>query len=174
MSWTDLYSAVMPKLMDLAVLAIFVLVMLATRWAKNALLSYCQKNNINMDNEMLFGIESVVRKIVSYVNQTFVDKLKETNPDGHLTDDEKQEAFNKAAELFELVLNNNPDLKSIVETNYGTVQTGAKIMIENAVAEANAFKGATISAETKPEILNEIVNNTNDTEKDAEDKTVDY
>ena len=73
-------------------------------------------------------IENIIESSVIYVNQTFVNILKEN---GDFDNDEKYEAFNKAKKLILSQL--STDLLKVIKDIYGDVDSYINIMIESYV-----------------------------------------
>ena len=75
-------------------------------------------------------IENIIESSVIYVNQTFVNILKEN---GNFDNDDKLKAFNEAKTLISSQLSRSTDLLKVIKDIYGDVDSYINIMIESYV-----------------------------------------
>ena len=75
-------------------------------------------------------IENIIESSVIYVNQTFVNILKEN---GDFNNDDKLKAFNEAKTLISSQLSRSTDLLKVIKDIYGDVDSYINIMIESYV-----------------------------------------
>lgn len=99
------------------------------------ILKILKSKGIDLINSDLVDVEGIVTKVVRYLNQTIVDKMKEASEDGKLTDDQINEIQNKALDLIYKLLDSST-IDSLI-SKYGENYTEyIKILIENSVVDA--------------------------------------
>ena len=112
-----------------------------------------KSKGIDLINTNLIDVETIVTKVVKYLNQTVVDKMKEASDNGKLTDEQITEIQDKALDLIYKLLDSNT-IDSLI-SKYGENYTEyIKILIENSVVNAKNEDLKVIEASTIP--LNEI------------------
>ena len=99
------------------------------------ILKILKSKGIDLINSDLVDVEGIVTKVVRYLNQTIVDKMKEASEDGKLTDEQINEIQNKALDLIYKLLDSST-MDSLI-SKYGENYTEyIKILIENSVVDA--------------------------------------
>lgn len=99
------------------------------------ILKILKSKGIDLINSDLVDVEGIVTKVVRYLNQTIVDKMKEASEDGKLTDEQINEIQNKALDLIYKLLDSST-IDSLI-SKYGENYTEyIKILIENSVVDA--------------------------------------
>lgn len=89
------------------------------------------KTQINLDESIMGQINKVITDIVISTNQKIVDAMKEKNPDGKLTDEEKERVFNTVKDMILQCLSQT-QLDYIINT-FADLDEGLSILIEAAV-----------------------------------------
>ena len=117
------------------------------------ILKILKSKGIDLINSDLVDVEGIVTKVVRYLNQTIVDKMKEASEDGKLTDEQINEIQNKALDLIYKLLDSST-IDSLI-SKYGENYTEyIKILIENSVVDAKNDDLKIIETSTIP--LSEI------------------
>ena len=117
------------------------------------ILKILKSKGIDLINSDLVDVEGIVTKVVKYLNQTVVDKMKEASEDGKLTDEQISEIQSKALDLIYKLLDSST-IDSLI-SKYGENYTEyIKILIENSVVDAKNDDFKIIEASTIP--LSEI------------------
>lgn len=99
------------------------------------ILKILKSKGIDLINSDLVDVEGIVTKVVRYLNQTIVDKMKEASEDGKLTNEQINEIQNKALDLIYKLLDSST-MDSLI-SKYGENYTEyIKILIENSVVDA--------------------------------------
>ena len=91
------------------------------------------KLGIQLTDAQIESVKGVVISVVKFLNQKLVSALKNANPDGKLTNEQKDEVFQKAVQLITRTLTD--DQKKVLETKFGDIDTAMEIMVESAVAD---------------------------------------
>ena len=117
------------------------------------ILKTLKSKGIDLINSDLVDVEGIVTKVVKYLNQTVVDKMKDASEDGKLTDEQISEIQSKALDIIYKLLDSST-IDSLI-SKYGENYTEyIKILIENSVVDAKNDDLKIIEASTIP--LSEI------------------
>ena len=117
------------------------------------ILKILKSKGIDLINSDLVDVEGIVTKVVKYLNQTVVDKMKDASEDGKLTDEQISEIQSKALDLIYKLLDSST-IDSLI-SKYGENYTEyIKILIENSVVDAKNDDLKIIETSTIP--LSEI------------------
>lgn len=117
------------------------------------ILKILKSKGIDLINSDLIDVEGIVTKVVKYLNQTVVDKMKDASEDGKLTDEQISEIQSKALDLIYKLLDSST-IDSLI-SKYGENYTEyIKILIENSVVDAKNDDLKIIETSTIP--LSEI------------------
>ena len=117
------------------------------------ILKILKSKGIDLINSDLVDVEGIVTKVVKYLNQTVVDKMKDASEDGKLTDEQISEIQSKALDIIYKLLDSST-IDSLI-SKYGENYTEyIKILIENSVVDAKNDDVKIIEASTIP--LSEI------------------
>lgn len=130
-----LITYAMPAITILIQVGICAVIVIGIMFLNKALKS----KGIDIFNNQLINIEDLVLKVVKYLNQTVVDKLKEESEDGKLTDEQIAEIQNNALSTVMKLLNS--DTMTALAEKYGEQYIDyLKVLIENAVVQAKEEK----------------------------------
>lgn len=101
--------------------------------ASKVLLLLAKKLGINVDDQTMKTIQSLVNKLVQAMNQSVVNDLKKMNPDGKLTAEQKAEVFNRVRDDLEKSLTDEE--KQYLIGKFKDLDTALKALIESSVGE---------------------------------------
>lgn len=97
------------------------------------LLLLAKKLGIDVDDQTMKTIQSLVNKLVQAMNQSVVNDLKKMNPDGKLTAEQKAEVFNRVRDDLEKSLTDEE--KQYLINKFKDLDTALKALIESSVGE---------------------------------------
>lgn len=117
------------------------------------ILKILKSKGIDLINSDLVDVEGIVTKVVKYLNQTVVDKMKEASEDGKLTDEQIYEIQSKALDLIYKLLDSST-IDSLISKYGENYAEYIEILIENSVVDAKNDDLKIIEASTIP--LSEI------------------
>ena len=92
-----------------------------------------KKLGIDVDDQTMKTIQSLVNKLVQAMNQSVVNDLKKMNPDGKLTAEQKAEVFNRVRDDLEKSLTDEE--KQYLIDKFKDLDTALKALIESSVGE---------------------------------------
>lgn len=101
--------------------------------ASKVLLLLAKKLGIDVDDQTMKTIQSLVNKLVQAMNQSVVNDLKKANPDGKLTAEQKAEVFNRVRDDLEKSLTDEE--KQYLINKFKNLDTALKALIESSVGE---------------------------------------
>ena len=101
--------------------------------ASKVLLLLAKKLGIDVDDQTMKTIQSLVNKLVQAMNQSVVNDLKKMNPDGKLTAEQKAEVFNRVRDDLEKSLTDEE--KKYLIDKFKDLDTALKALIESSVGE---------------------------------------
>lgn len=101
--------------------------------ASKVLLLLAKKLGIDVDDQTMKTIQSLVNKLVQAMNQSVVNDLKKANPDGKLTAEQKAEVFNRVRDDLEKSLTDEE--KQYLINKFKDLDTALKALIESSVGE---------------------------------------
>lgn len=101
--------------------------------ASKVLLLLAKKLGIDVDDQTMKTIQSLVNKLVQAMNQSVVNDLKKMNPDGKLTAEQKAEVFNRVRDDLEKSLTD--DEKQYLIDKFKDLDIALKALIESSVGE---------------------------------------
>lgn len=101
--------------------------------ASKVLLLLAKKLGIDVDDQTMKTIQSLVNKLVQAMNQSVVNDLKKMNPDGKLTAEQKAEVFNRVRDDLEKSLTDEE--KQYLINKFKNLDTAMKALIESSVGE---------------------------------------
>ena len=101
--------------------------------ASKVLLLLVKKLGIDVDDQTMKTIQSLVNKLVQAMNQSVVNDLKKMNPDGKLTAEQKAEVFNRVRDDLEKSLTDEE--KQYLIDKFKDLDTALKALIESSVGE---------------------------------------
>lgn len=101
--------------------------------ASKVLLLLAKKLGIDVDDQTMKTIQSLVNKLVQAMNQSVVNDLKKMNPDGKLTAEQKAEVFNRVRDDLEKSLTDEE--KQYLINKFKNLDTAVKALIESSVGE---------------------------------------
>lgn len=101
--------------------------------ASKVLLLLAKKLGIDVDDQTMKTIQSLVNKLVQAMNQSVVNDLKKANPDGKLTAEQKAEVFNRVRDDLEKSLTDEE--KQYLIDKFKNLDTALKALIESSVGE---------------------------------------
>lgn len=101
--------------------------------ASKVLLLLAKKLGIDVDDQTMKTIQSLVNKLVQAMNQSVVNDLKKMNPDGKLTAEQKAEVFNRVRDDLEKSLTDEE--KQYLIGKFKNLDTAMKALIESSVGE---------------------------------------
>lgn len=101
--------------------------------ASKVLLLLAKKLGIDVDDQTMKTIQSLVNKLVQAMNQSVVNDLKKMNPDGKLTAEQKAEVFNRVRDDLEKSLTDEE--KQYLINKFKNLDTALKALIESSVGE---------------------------------------
>jgi hypothetical protein len=101
--------------------------------ASKVLLLLAKKLGIDVDDQTMKTIQSLVNKLVQAMNQSVVNDLKKMNPDGKLTAEQKAEVFNRVRDDLEKSLTDEE--KQYLINKFKDLDTALKALIESSVGE---------------------------------------
>ena len=101
--------------------------------ASKVLLLLAKKLGIDVDDQTMKTIQSLVNKLVQAMNQSVVNDLKKMNPDGKLTAEQKAEVFNRVRDDLEKSLTDEE--KQYLIGKFKDLDTALKALIESSVGE---------------------------------------
>ena len=101
--------------------------------ASKVLLLLAKKVGIDVDDQTMKTIQSLVNKLVQAMNQSVVNDLKKMNPDGKLTAEQKAEVFNRVRDDLEKSLTDEE--KQYLIDKFKDLDTALKALIESSVGE---------------------------------------
>lgn len=101
--------------------------------ASKVLLLLAKKLGIDVDDQTMKTIQSLVNKLVQAMNQSVVNDLKKMNPDGKLTAEQKAEVFNRVRDDLEKSLTDEE--KQYLIDKFNDLDTALKALIESSVGE---------------------------------------
>ena len=119
--WTVLVTLISVILVFIGIIASKVLLLLA------------KKLGIDVDDQTMKTIQSLVNKLVQAMNQSVVNDLKKMNPDGKLTAEQKAEVFNRVRDDLEKSLTDEE--KQYLIDKFKDLDTALKALIESSVGE---------------------------------------
>lgn len=120
-AWTVLVTLISVILVFVGIIASKVLLLLA------------KKLGIDVDDQTMKTIQSLVNKLVQAMNQSVVNDLKKMNPDGKLTAEQKAEVFNRVRDDLEKSLTDEE--KQYLINKFKNLDTALKALIESSVGE---------------------------------------
>ena len=101
--------------------------------ASKVLLLLAKKLGIDVDDQTMKTIQSLVNKLVQAMNQSVVNDLKKRKPDGKLTAEQKAEVFNRVRDDLEKSLTDEE--KQYLIGKFKDLDTALKALIESSVGE---------------------------------------
>lgn len=101
--------------------------------ASKVLLLLAKKLGIDVDDQTMKTIQSLVNKLVQAMNQSVVNDLKKMNPDGKLTAEQKAEVFNRVRDDLEKSLTDEE--KQYLINKFKNLDVALKALIESSVGE---------------------------------------
>lgn len=101
--------------------------------ASKVLLLLAKKLGIDVDDQTMKTIQSLVNKLVQAMNQSVVNDLKKMNPDGKLTAEQKAEVFNRVRDDLEKSLTDEE--RQYLIDKFKDLDTALKALIESSVGE---------------------------------------
>lgn len=101
--------------------------------ASKVLLLLAKKLGIDVNDQTMKTIQSLVNKLVQAMNQSVVNDLKKMNPDGKLTAEQKAEVFNRVRDDLEKSLTDEE--KQYLINKFKNLDTAMKALIESSVGE---------------------------------------
>ena len=101
--------------------------------ASKVLLLLAKKLGIDVDDQTMKTIQSLVNKLVQAMNQSVVNDMKKMNPDGKLTAEQKAEVFNRVRDDLEKSLTDEE--KQYLIGKFKNLDTALKALIESSVGE---------------------------------------
>ena len=101
--------------------------------ASKVLLLLAKKLGIDVDDQTMKTIQSLVNKLVQAMNQSVVNDMKKMNPDGKLTAEQKAEVFNRVRDYLEKSLTDEE--KQYLINKFKNLDTALKALIESSVGE---------------------------------------
>lgn len=101
--------------------------------ASKVLLLLAKKLGIDVDDQTMKTIQSLVNKLVQAMNQSVVNDMKKMNPDGKLTAEQKAEVFNRVRDDLEKSLTDEE--KQYLINKFKNLDTALKALIESSVGE---------------------------------------
>ena len=101
--------------------------------ASKVLLLLAKKLGIDVDDQTMKTIQSLVNKLVQAMNQSVVNDMKKMNPDGKLTAEQKAEVFNRVRDDLEKSLTDEE--KQYLINKFKDLDTALKALIESSVGE---------------------------------------
>lgn len=119
--WTVLVTLISVVLVFVGIIASKVLLLLA------------KKLGIDVDDQTMKTIQSLVNKLVQAMNQSTVNDLKKMNPDGKLTAEQKAQVFNDVRNDLEKSLTDEE--KQYLIDKFKDLDTALKALIESSVGE---------------------------------------
>ena len=117
--WTVLVTLISVVLVFVGIIAAKVLLLLA------------KKLGIDVDDQTMKTIQSLVNKLVQAMNQSTVNDLKKMNPDGKLTAEQKAQVFNDVRNDLEKSLTDEE--KQYLINKFKDLDTALKALIESSV-----------------------------------------
>lgn len=119
--WTVLVTLISVVLVFVGIIASKVLLLLA------------KKLGIDVDDQTMKTIQSLVNKLVQAMNQSTVNDLKKMNPDGKLTAEQKAQVFNDVRNDLEKSLTDEE--KQYLINKFKDLDIALKALIESSVGE---------------------------------------
>ena len=119
--WTVLVTLISVVLVFVGIIASKVLLLLA------------KKLGIDVDDQTMKTIQSLVNKLVQAMNQSTVNDLKKMNPNGKLTAEQKAQVFNDVRNDLEKSLTDEE--KQYLINKFKDLDTALKALIESSVGE---------------------------------------
>lgn len=118
------------------------------------IIKFIKSKNIDITDKEIESIQNIVLKVVKYLNQTVVDKLKESSEDGKLTPEQANNVREEALQMIYALLGDDrvQELIDKNETIEGLTEF-LYVLIENSVIEAKAE--SMIAIEAEPIIISE-------------------
>lgn len=118
------------------------------------IIKFIKSKNIDITDKEIESIQNIVLKVVKYLNQTVVDKLKESSEDGKLTPEQANNVREEALQMIYALLGDDrvQELIDKNETIEGLTEF-LYVLIENSVIEAKAE--SMIAVEAEPIIISE-------------------
>lgn len=113
-----------------------------------------KKLGIALEEDNMKKIEDTINKVVVRLNQTVVDDLKSKNPNGKLTDEEKERIFSDAKNIIFDMLDDNA--KKLLKNRFGNENTAIDILIDNLVKENKDKKALN---PINPNLVENVLNN---------------
>ena len=101
--------------------------------ASKVLLLLAKKLGLDVDDQTMKTIQSLVNKLVQAMNQSVVNDMKKMNPDGKLTAEQKAEVFNRVRDDLEKSLTDEE--KQYLIGKFKNLDTALKALIESSVGE---------------------------------------
>ena len=139
---------------NVLIILIPIVILIGVGCATWLIIKFIKSKNIDITDKEIESIQNIVLKVVKYLNQTVVDKLKESSEDGKLTPEQannvREEALQMIYELLgddrvQELINKNETIEGLTEFLY--------VLIENSVIEAKAE--SMIAIEAEPIIISE-------------------
>ena len=139
---------------NVLIILIPIVILIGVGCATWLIIKFIKSKNIDITDKEIESIQNIVLKVVKYLNQTVVDKLKESSEDGKLTPEQannvREEALQMIYELLgddrvQELINKNETIEGLTEFLY--------VLIENSVIEAKAE--SMIAVEAEPIIISE-------------------
>ena len=99
--------------------------------AAKVMLLMAKKLGIDVDDQTMKTIMSLVDKFVTAMNQDTVENMKKLNADGKLTAEQQAEVFNTV--YTQLMNSLTQEEKDYLEAKFNSLEAGLKALIESSV-----------------------------------------
>ena len=129
MNITDIFTD--PVIVALTAIIQFIVIVIGVM-AVRGLNALAKKANISIDNEIGKELGTIIDNIVIMINQTIVDKIKETSLTGKLTQADSEQIYSKVFSTISDILSS--EQIAYLEEKYSSVENALKILIEASVA----------------------------------------
>lgn len=137
MNWNLLLNecidAILPYVSVIAQIIVCVVMVFVTRYVNSIL----KKNNIELDNNIMNNVKTLVMDVVKLINQTIVDSCKEMSAGGKLSEEDATTAYNEAYNRIMSALSEE-EIFAIIR-QYGSLSDGLQILIESAVSDCKKY-----------------------------------
>ena len=137
MNWNLLLNecidAILPYVSVIAQIIVCVVMVFVTRYVNSIL----KKNNIELDNNIMNNVKTLVIDVVKLINQTIVDSCKEMSAGGKLSEEDAATAYNEAYNRIMSALSEE-EIFAIIR-QYGSLSDGLQILIESAVSDCKKY-----------------------------------
>lgn len=95
----------------------------------------CKKIGINIDSESMNNIIFNIQQVINYLNQKYVDQIKDTSPNGKLTEYQQKLIKEKAYEMLETILTTEQIEYLLKKYNLTDIRDVLDLLIESNIQE---------------------------------------